>query len=111
MIPTAPLPDALMMPEVRYKRGRTLRERIDSILAIAEPLLGVDREKGERGWIRRQEGGWLFVTKDPAHTIYWPLNTALRGSDRYQWIMGEDGIKRGYLTPTAWADAQLQGKL
>jgi hypothetical protein len=108
MIATAPFPDALMVPE-SAKRGRTLRERIDSVLAITEPLLGVDRDKGERAWIRRQGDGWLFITKDPADTIYWPLTSPLRGRDRYEWVMGEGGIKRGYLTPTVWADAQLQG--
>jgi hypothetical protein len=101
MIPSAPLPDALLMPEGRYKRGRTLRERIDSVLAIAEPMLGVDREQGQRGWIRRQDGGWLFITKDPADTIYHVLQSPLRGRDRYAWVLGADGIKRGYLTEEA----------
>ena len=45
MIPTGPIPDALFLPET-LKRGRTLYERIDSILEIAEPLLGVDRAAG-----------------------------------------------------------------
>ncbi len=96
-IPTAPLADALMVPE-KLKRGRTQLERIRSILVIAYPLLGVDQGAGERALIRRQPGGWLFVTKDPEDTIYHPLDSPLRGRDRYTWVLSPDGIKRGYLT-------------
>jgi hypothetical protein len=49
-------PDALILPEA-WKKGETQADRIDSILAIAEPLLQVDRSKGERAYIRRQPGG------------------------------------------------------
>jgi hypothetical protein len=85
-----------MVPE-RLKRGRTLRERIGSICDLAEPILVVDRDAGEHAWIRRQEGGWLFITKDPNDTIYHPLNSPLRGHPRYDWIEGPDGIRRGWL--------------
>jgi hypothetical protein len=101
MIPSSPTPDALFLPEGPYKRGRRLIDRIHSILEIAEPLLGVDREAGQRAWIRRQEGGWLFITRDPNDTIYHPLTSPLRGRDRYTWVMGPDGIKRGYLKDNA----------
>jgi hypothetical protein len=105
MIPTSPIPDALFIPE-RMKRGRTLCERIDSILEVTEPMLGVDRARGDRAYIRRQGDGWLFVTRDPEDTIYFPLNTPLRGRPRYQWIDGADGIRRGYLVPEAANDGR-----
>lgn len=105
MIPTSPIPDALFIPE-RMKRGRTLYERIDSILEVAEPLLGVDRARGDRAYIRRQGDGWLFVTRDPEDTIYFPLNAPLRGRPRYQWLDGADGIRRGYLVPEARNDGR-----
>jgi hypothetical protein len=100
MIPTGPVPDALFIPET-MKRGRTLFERMNSILQIAEPLLGVDRARGERAYIRRQGDGWLFVTRDPHDTIYFPLNTPFRGRPRYRWLDGADGIRRGHFVPEA----------
>src|SRR5262245_22651183 len=100
MILTSPVPDALFLRE-SVKRGRTQIERINSVLDIAEPILGGERAKGERGWIRRQPGGWLFITKDPRGTIYWPLDNPLRGKDRYVWVDGGDGMRRGWLTEEA----------
>jgi hypothetical protein len=90
------VPDALFVPE-NMKRGRTLWERMNSILDVAEPMLGVDRTKGDRAYIRRQGDGWLFITKDPEDTIYYPLRTPLQRRPRYVWIDGPDGIRRGYL--------------
>ena len=111
MVPTPPVPDALFLRE-GLKQGRRLIDRISSILAIAEPLLGADRSWGQRGYIRRQEGGWLFITRDPEDTIYHPLDSPLRGRDRYAWVVGPDGIKRGYLTEEAKreSDARREGK-
>lgn len=103
MIPTSHIPDALFVPEAS-KRGRTLFERIESILAIAEPMLGVDRTRGARAYIRRQGDGWLFVTRDPQDTIYFPLDSPLRGLPRYRWIDGADGIRRGHLVTEAADD-------
>jgi hypothetical protein len=90
------VPDALFVPE-KMKRGRSLWERMNSILDIAEPILGVDRSKGGRAYIRRQGNGWLFITSDPADTMYYPLGTPLQRRPRYLWIDGPDGIRRGYL--------------
>jgi hypothetical protein len=90
------VPDALFVPE-SMKRGRTLWDRMNSILDIAEPMLGVDRSKGDRAYIRRQGDGWLFITKDPEDTIDYPLRTPLQRRPRYVWIDGLDGIRRGYL--------------
>lgn len=103
MIPTGPIPDALLIPEA-MKRGRTLLERVESILAIAEPMLGVDRAREDRAYIRRQGDGWLFVTRDPQDTIYFPLNSPLRGRPRYRWLDGADGIRRGHLVSEAMND-------
>ena len=89
-------PDALMIPE-KLKLGRRQIERINSILEIGEPLLGVDRSRGERAYVRRQGDGWLFVTKDPSDTIDHPLRSRLQGRPRYDWIEGKDGIRCGYL--------------
>lgn len=89
-------PDAIFMPE-NYKRGTRLIDRVNSVLDVAEPMLGVDRGKGERGYIRKQDGGWLFITKDPDDTIYHPFKSAMAGQPRYAWIDGDDGIRRGYL--------------
>jgi hypothetical protein len=90
------VPDALFVPE-KLKRGRTLWERINSILDIAEPMLGLDRSRGQRAYIRRQGNGWLFITSDPEDTIDYPLGTPLQRRPRYFWIDGPDGIRRGYI--------------
>lgn len=97
---TNPVPDALFIAET-WKRGRTLYERMNAILDVSEPLLGVDRTRGERAYIRRQGDGWFFVTRDPNDTIYFPLNTPLRGRPRYNWLDEADGIRQGHLVPEA----------
>lgn len=100
MLPTAPFPDALFIPE-KLKRGRTLFERMNSILAFSEPMLGVDRSRGERAYIHRQPGGWLFVATSPFDTIYHPQRTPLQGRPRYAWVEQAGGIRWGYLTEAA----------
>lgn len=105
MTPTAPVPDAIFYPEAR-KRGRTVRERIDSVLDAAEPILGVDRAKGQHAYVRRQGGGLLFISRDPYDTINFPTRHPLRGRPRYDWIDGPDGIRRGYLTALARSDME-----
>lgn len=95
--------DALFVAE-RIKSGRTQVERIRSVLEIAEPLLGVDRDAGQRGYIRKQQDNWLFITRDTADTIYFPLQAPpqLRGRPRYRWIDGPTpDIRLGFLTETA----------
>lgn len=92
-------PDALLVPE-RLKSGATSRDRLDSILSWAEPMLGLGRG---RVWIRRQPGGTLFVSGDPADTLYHAARTPLQGRPRYTWVDGELGIQRGYLTEAARA--------
>jgi hypothetical protein len=89
-------PDALMLPEA-WKRGETQIDRIDSILAIAEPMLSVDRSKGERAYIRRQPGGRLFVTTDAHDTLQFPIGHPREGRPRYRWVVSADGSEYGYL--------------
>lgn len=96
MIPTTPIPDALMFPE-SWKRGVTVYERLDSVLTIAEAILGVGRGKA---WVKRQPG-WSLIVKDPGETLFWPLTSPLRGRERYRWVDRPDGSKWGYLTEEA----------
>ena len=72
---------------------------MNSILDIAEPMLGVDRSKGDRAYIRRQDDGWLFITKDPEDTIYYPLEHPFKdgrgmSGSTAQTVSGEDTFKR-----------------
>jgi hypothetical protein len=94
------IPDALMILE-SCKKGQTQLDRIDSILAIAEPLLHVDRSQGERAYIRRQPGGRLFVTADPLDTLQFPLGHPHEGKPRYRWIPAADGCEHGFLAEDA----------
>ena len=108
MIATIPTPDALFIPEA-LKRGRTMKDRMNSVLDLAEPMLGVDRPSGGRAYIRKQPGGQLFITRDPEDTIYHALTSPLRGRDRYAWLAGPDGIRRGWLTAEARAESLVIG--
>jgi hypothetical protein len=89
-------PHALIIPEA-WKKGQTQLERIDSILELAEPLLGVDRSRGQRAYIRRQPGGRLFVTADPHDTLRFPVGHPHEGKPRYHWVPRPDGSEHGYL--------------
>jgi len=93
-------PDALILPEA-WKKGDTQLDRIDSILAIAEPLLNVDRSQGERAYIRRQPGGRLFVTPDPLDTLQFPVGDSREGKPRYNWVARPDGSEHGFLVEDA----------
>ena len=93
-------PAALMLPET-LKAGARQIDRINSVLAVAEPMLGVDRAKGERAYIRRQPGGRLFITRDPADTLLHPVGHPLQGAERYRWSPRADGIEFGYLGDTS----------
>jgi hypothetical protein len=104
MIPTSPPADALLIP-LRYRQGRTQFERIRSIDRVADPLLGVDRDRGECAGIRTVPvDGYLFVTKDGNDTLFFPMSSPLRGRPRYNWLDGADGIRRGHLVPEAAND-------
>lgn len=92
--------DALIIPE-SWKRGDTQLDRIDSILQVAEPLLGVDRSRGGRAYIRRQPGGKLFITASPQDTLSFPSGHPLQGRSRYGWTPHADGTERGVLVAEA----------
>lgn len=92
--------DALFIPE-SWKRGETQLDRIDSILQVAEPLLGVDRSRGQKAYIRRQPGGRLFITADPGDTLSFPVGHPLQGRARYGWTTHPDGTERGTLVAEA----------
>ena len=92
--------DALIIPE-SWKSGDTQLDRIDSILRVAEPLLGVDRSRGGRAYIRRQPGGKLFITADPQDTLSFPAGHRLQGRPRYGWTTQPDGTERGILVAEA----------
>lgn len=106
MTPTAPIPDALIFPE-KWKQGNTLYDRLDSVLTIAEAILGVGR--GE-AWLKRQPGGWSLIVKSPDDLLYWPLNHPLRGHERYRWVERDDGSRWGYLTEEARLDQRTEPK-
>jgi hypothetical protein len=90
-------PDAVYMPEGR-KRGKTHHERVMSILAIVEPMLGVDYDGGERAYVRRQVGGRLFATRDPTDTLFFSKDhPSLAQKPRYRWDDRGEGVFYGYL--------------
>lgn len=92
--------DAMIVPE-SWKTGATQLDRIDSILRVAEPLLGVDRSRGEKAYIRRQPTGRLFITMDPRDTISFPIGHPCEGRARYTWATSADGSERGTLVEEA----------
>ncbi len=94
------IPDALILPE-SWKSGGTQIDRIDSVLRVAEPLLNVDRGRGGRAYIRRQPGGRLFVTSDPADTLQFPIGHAREGMPKYRWVLQPDGSEHGFLVEGA----------
>jgi hypothetical protein len=103
--------DAVYVPG-SLRRGNTMPERLRSVLAIAEPLLGVDRRAGERGYVRvlkfgdpRRPDVWLFVTKSTDDLLLFPKSPPgpLSGQPRYDWIDGPSGVKLGFLKTAARA--------
>ena len=89
-------PDALMLPE-SAKKGTRMVDRVASIADVAEPLLAVDRNKGERGYIRLMGNGMLFITKSVHDTIKFPTAHPRDGQPRYRWVLQCDGSEFGYL--------------
>ena len=98
-----PNPDALMLPEDR-KHGARMVDRVASIADIAEPLLGIDRTRGERAYIRLQGNGKLFVLQIVFDTILFPKDHQRDGQPRYRWILQPDGSEFGYLVDSTKLD-------
>jgi hypothetical protein len=98
-------PDAVLVPE-RLKHGGRSVHRVDSILAIAGPLLGVVWGRGDRAYFRRQLGitvDWpqehmvCFCVRSLLDTVnYDKSDTKGRQGCRYRWEP-LDGLRIGYL--------------
>jgi len=97
-------PDALWIPD-RLKRGKRFPDRVRSILAIAEPILGIDRAKGESAQMRLpgpQDRGRCLVTPSAGDTLYFAKTHPRSGEPRYRWDPPDArGIERGYLVEGA----------
>ena len=89
--------------------GARVFERVRSAADFADPLLEVDAAAGERSYIRKQPHGRLFVTRDPADTIYFPTSHPRSGQPRYRWEKRPGGIEIGYLVDGA-AIARREGQ-
>lgn len=89
-------PDALRMAETAKSGGRIF-DRVRSICLIAEPILQVDYAGGERAYICKLQHGRLFITRNPASTVYFPTDHPRSGQQRYRWERQPDGTELGYL--------------
>lgn len=92
-------PDALFIPE-SFRVGATKYDRADSICTFAEGILGADKLKSQRAYVRRQPGARVFVTLDPDDTIAFPRIGSNRGP-RYAWVKQPNGVEYGYLVDAA----------
>jgi hypothetical protein len=98
-------PDAVLVPE-RLKHGVRSVHRVDSILAIAGPLLGVVWGRGDQTYFRQQpgysvewpqEGSVLFCVRSLLDTVnYSKADSKNRHGCRYRWEP-LDGLRIGYL--------------
>lgn len=93
--PAAPaFADAVRVP-LNFKQGKYSADRLDAILAVAEPLLG--RKPTDPHAIIRQQPENFFVTMSHDQTIRYPKMHRLEGRQRYRWVGREDGVQLGYL--------------
>jgi len=79
-------------------------DRVASIADIAEPILGIDRARGERAYIRLQPNGKLFISPNVLDTILFPKDHERDGQPRYRWNLQPDGSEFGYLADSARLD-------
>jgi hypothetical protein len=91
-----PRPDALMMPAMPAATGNVI-ERGVAVCRVFEALLECDYVGGERAWFRKQPHGRVFVTRDPADTINFPIDHPKSGQPRYRWERRDGGVQVGYL--------------
>jgi len=95
-------PDAVLIPS-SCKRGSNSREKIHSILDIAEPALGVDKAAGEHAYYRSvpftspDGSSYNLATRDPYDTFLHPTGHPREKQPRYRWEDGEGGIRFGFL--------------
>jgi hypothetical protein len=92
--------DAVMVP-MSMRRGISSARRIESLLDIADPLLGCDAAAGQKGFLHPQGDGRCFITLDPRDSILFPTGSQFNGRPRYRWEQDPDGIERGYLVEEA----------
>lgn len=94
-----PPADAILI-EKSIKTGATKYERLDSTMNFAEPLLGLDRAKGQIGYLRAMPGGSEFITASPLCTINYPTDDPQgRTGPRYNWSQhpSNPNVYLGYL--------------
>jgi hypothetical protein len=89
-------PDIVKYP-VNWKVGDLVTDRVGAILDRCEPVLGVDRSKGERGWIHKTILGFEFVSKVNHDTYNYPSEHYKNGQCRFRMVTQEDGSEHGYL--------------
>lgn len=98
-------PDALMIPESAADGPVVSKlkdlDKIKRICGIAEPILGLDRDKGEFAYARHQKRQKAyFVSGDVKAQLYHPHDSELAGKPRYRWEpVGE--LQYGYLIDAA----------
>ncbi len=75
------------------------RDNWEPLHGMAEQMLAIDREKGEKAWIRTQSiaQGLFFATRDQCDTMFFPKDHPLAGQPRYDWIERIDGTAVGTL--------------
>lgn len=118
-------PDGVLVPET-LKCGHKSADRIAMILSLVEPILGVDRSKGEKGWIRHLEPPYpdgtpqfpanrngsparvIMITRDQdagRDTLLFHRTHSQAGDHRYTWgPITAQGVSVGTLVAQAVAD-------
>lgn len=90
-------PDAVRIPDAWKGNGNALVQA-HTLVDHAETILGVDRTRGERAWVRDAMGGQTrFCTKSPEDTMLYPLRHPQEGRERYNWVAQTDGSAHGFL--------------
>jgi hypothetical protein len=105
--------DAVLIPE-SMKRGQRMYSRVDSILQIVSPLLGVKFARGDTIWIKKQDGpkvgrreAMLFASRDLAASINYPIGDPKgRRGPRYDWV-SDGSLALGYLKDPSDREFQI----
>lgn len=96
----AKIPDIIRFP-LDYAKEAEAWDRLNHISNIAEPILQVDKDKGERCrcWTmeRPEKYAGAYAIKDKVAQLRYPVGHPKYPQDRYEWHDAEDGIKYGYL--------------
>jgi len=95
-------PDAVLIPS-SYKRGSNSRQKIHSILDVADEVLRTDKAAGEKTYYRNTEfrapdgSHYNLATRGPLDTMLHPTGHPGEKTPRYRWEDGEGGLRLGYL--------------